>query len=264
MRRIALALMAALLVGPAWAAVPDGLILTETASIAAAVSGDTLRLGDGRELRLEGVEAPRPLPAVPEGQAADVNDGVEALGNAAQSALSDLTKGRTAALYAVRTTSDGHLVAHVVVDDVWVEAALLSRGLVRVHTEPGFDAGSAEMLRLEDEARDARLGIWTHPVFRVKIADTLWRWVGTYQVVKCRLAAVGSTPDGTLLSFLEEASDVLNVLVPTAALPRFRAAGIDFDALAGNRNLRVRGWIRWRDGPFMELDHPAQLEVPEG
>jgi hypothetical protein len=40
----------------------------------------------------------------------------------------------------------------------------------------------------------------------------------------------------------------------------FSAAGMDPLALKGRR-VRIRGWLESRDGPFVELVSPGQIEV---
>ena len=40
----------------------------------------------------------------------------------------------------------------------------------------------------------------------------------------------------------------------------FARAGLDLLALEG-RTIRVRGWIKWRDGPMIDATHPEQIEL---
>jgi endonuclease YncB( thermonuclease family) len=249
-------LAAALLARPAAAGMPAGLVVGERVAVAAALDGATLRLEDGRELKLLGIEAPQES-LVPHDAALD------ALVAQARAALAQLAEGKTAVLYAEER--DGSVAAQVEIAGLWLQGELLTRGLARVHTMPGHAAGATVMLRLEEGARQARRGIWTHPAFALRPIGELDHWVDTFQIVEGRLAAVGSDEGRTILSFVEEASDVLTVVVPAAAQARFRAAGIDFNRLTGWRGLRLRGLVLWRDGgPYMELEDPAQLEQPGG
>lgn len=239
------------------AGMPAGLVPGEWVAVAAAVDGDTLRLADGRELKLPGIEAPHAS------SEARRDPDLDRLAEAARAALAGLAQGGRATLYAeTREERAGRIAAQVEIARRWVQGELLAGGFARVHTAPGRAAGAAQMLRLEAAARQAQRGIWTHPAFRLRNIGQLDRWIDSFQIVEGRLAAVGSDEGSTVLSFTEEASDVLTVVVPAAAQQSFRAAGIDFDRLVGWQGLRLRGWIRWRDGPFMELEDPAQLEVP--
>lgn len=47
-----------------------------------------------------------------------------------------------------------------------------------------------------------------------------------------------------------------------AALRAFRRGGLDPAALAGKR-VRIRGWLLWRNGPYIGATHPEQVEVIE-
>jgi hypothetical protein len=40
----------------------------------------------------------------------------------------------------------------------------------------------------------------------------------------------------------------------------FRGAGVDPAGLDGRR-IRVRGWLRSRNGPMIEATHPEQIEL---
>ena len=49
-------------------------------------------------------------------------------------------------------------------------------------------------------------------------------------------------------------------VVAAKKAPAFAAAGIELARLAG-RAVRLRGWIRRRNGPALTLTHPAQIEL---
>ena len=50
------------------------------------------------------------------------------------------------------------------------------------------------------------------------------------------------------------------VVVPPDAVRLFRREGVDIPSFQG-RTVRVRGWLRWYNGPQMEVTHPEQIEV---
>ena len=50
------------------------------------------------------------------------------------------------------------------------------------------------------------------------------------------------------------------VSAASAARRLFERDGHDLIALEG-RIIRVRGWIKWWNGPMIELTHPEQIEV---
>lgn len=242
---------------------PPGLALGESAAVRQAIDGDTLVLADGRELRLAAVAAPRPL--LPRGGAAPARDRrLDALVTASREALDAAIRGRTIDIYfgAQRHDRHGRLVAHVVAPAVgWVQRHLVARGLARVETLPATAAGAGPLLASEAAARAARLGVWDHPQFQVRSAEESGRWLDTFQLVEGPVAAVH---DGRTASRLEVGGSErrLTIVLSAAARRELRDAGVALPALVG-RPLRVRGWIGWRDGARIDLDHAAPLELLE-
>ena len=52
------------------------------------------------------------------------------------------------------------------------------------------------------------------------------------------------------------------ISISPADRPVFEAAGYDLTSLAG-KEIRVRGWIRKRNGALIESTHPEQIELNE-
>ncbi len=121
------------------------------------VDGDTLIAevaGERERVRLLRIDAP---------EAARDGDPAECLADAATAALADLTPpGTTVALATDVERRDrfGRLLAHVWVDDVWVNGALLDAGLVQVLTIPPNVAYDDEVRAAQAAARDAGAGLW--------------------------------------------------------------------------------------------------------
>jgi endonuclease YncB( thermonuclease family) len=222
-------------------------------TITAAVDGETLRLADGRELRLAGIGAPPSPPA---------------LSAEARQAAETLAGQREAQIYYEERRNDryGRTVAHVVVtsgpggSDLWLEAELVHRGLARVETTRDTAAAAADLLASEREARAAKRGLWARPEYRVREAGELGRWRNSFQIVAGRVAASHKSPGRLWLEFASPHGRGLELEIPAAANRPFRAAGLDVSGLVG-ADVRVRGWLRWQDGPIIAVDHPAQIEL---
>lgn len=238
---------------------PGERVLIDTAS-----DGQTLRLADGRELRLAGIDAPQMLsPRAGVRERADAN--LATLIDAAKAALIGLAAGQEAILYYERQRSDRYdrVIAHVqTTTDTWVEAELLARGFARVHTTIDIAAAAPALLRIEAEARQARRGMWAHPAFRIRRPEETARWLDSFQLVEGRVVAVRQTRSRTWIDFEGERGQTLTLAVTTAARARFRETKFDLQSLRGSQ-VRTRGWIQWLDGPLIEIDHPAQIEVLE-
>ena len=236
------------------------------------IDGDTLRLADGRELRLAAIGVPLPARQHPEAATSSASDrraaAVAALAEEARQTLAALTDRREAQIYYEERRNDryGRIVAHVVVTsgpgaaDLWLEAELARRGLARVETTRDTAAAAAPLLAAEAEARVAKRGLWALPEFQVRDAGDLGRWRDSVQVVGGHIAATHKSPGRTWLEFAGARGQALELDIPAAANRLFRAASMDPPALVGT-DVRVRGWLRWQNGPIIEVDHPAQIEL---
>lgn len=244
----------------------EGLESGGTVDVVAALDGRTLRLADGRELRLAAIEVP--APALPHGGPPAAGDeresgAVAALADTARAALAELAAERAVAIYYDQRRNDryGRIVAHVVAPPaLWLEAELLRRGLARVQTTRDVAAAAAELLRSEAEARAARRGMWALAVYQVHDAQNLGRWLDSFQVVAGHIAGVHRSPGRLWVEFAGERGQALELAIPSAANRLFRTAGLDLAGLVG-ADVRVRGWLRWQNGPIIDVDHPAQIEI---
>lgn len=273
MSRWLLILLAFTLARPAAAEVLfEGLEPGGALDVDTAVTGDTLRLVDGRELRLAAIEMPPPELPHATGNAPRGAAELAALAETARATLTDLAGHRTVAIYYDQRRNDryGRIVAHVAAPpERWIQAELLRRGLARVHTTPDLAAASAPLLRIEAEARTNRLGLWALAAYRVRRPDDLARWLDSFQVVEGQIAGSHRSASQTWLVFdgqsgegqfgESRAGHAPEIAIPSASRKYFRAAGIDPVKLVGTM-LRVRGWVRWQSGPLIDVDHPAQIE----
>jgi endonuclease YncB( thermonuclease family) len=247
-------------------AVACDLSAPETATVVAVIDGETLKLADGRTVRLIGAKAPKPplgwrgedpWPFVAE----------------ARAALEDLAAGKRLELGFGERRSDrhGHLLAQVFVVEKgarsWLQQAMVAKGLARVYSLPDDRACAAELLPYEREARGKRLGLWSSSAYRIVGAtdlERLRRLVHSYQLVEGRVVAVGEGAGRLYLNFAEDWRSDFTVSIERKQLSAFAAAGIDVKSLAGRRVL-ARGTLAWRNGPMIEASLPEQLELlPDG
>ncbi|AWK87822.1 thermonuclease family protein [Azospirillum thermophilum] len=227
--------------------------------VVAVVDGDTLVLEDGRQVRLAGIEAPRP----PAG--AGPGDGRSwPLAEAAATALADLALGRQVSVRGEAITDrHGRLLAHLQRDDgLWLQGALLTAGLARVHTRPDSRGLAAGMLAAEEAARQAGRGLWRSRAYEVRWAsepEELARHRDSFQIVEGRVLHVQKSGGEAYLDFGEDWRTDVTVHLGRAAMRAAAEAGIDPLSFEGRR-VRVRGWIGLRNGPVVEVTHPEQIE----
>lgn len=134
--------------GPAWL---EGQVVGIT-------DGDTLTLLVGQEqvrVRLAQIDAP---------------ESRQPYGGAAKRALAELAFGRPARVEVVDQDRYGRSVGEVFVAGLNVNREMVRRGHAWAYTEY---ARSLEIIELENEARDQRVGLWALPVEQ---RDAPWSW----------------------------------------------------------------------------------------
>lgn len=255
-RLIVAAVILAATPAPAEADMPPELERWRQATVMEIIDGDTVLLDDGQELRLVGIQAPK----LPLGR-----PGFQAwpLADEARRALAELALGRQVTLAAAGARSDRHsrVLAHAERDDgLWLQGAMLVRGLARVYTFPDNTGAAAEMLALEAQARDARVGIWAHPYYAVLDPAQTPSHIDRFVVVEATVVATDRVRGRIYLNFGPDWREDFTVSIAPDDTGRFDDAGIDPLLWAGRR-VRVRGWLYARNGPMIDLTHPEQIEV---
>jgi endonuclease YncB( thermonuclease family) len=247
--------------GPALAVgLPAGPEPAVRARVAEVVDGATFTLADGRTVRLAGLDVPRP--AAGTRTAASRRDLVAA---EAKEALGRLVLGHDVALDVAARPVDryGRMLAHVTAaGGRWVQAEMVTRGLARVAIFADERKGLAELLALEAAARDARRGLWALSEYRIVDADHAMRHLDTFQLVEGRVRHVELKSGRTYLNFGDDWRSDFTILMPAAIRRQLAAAGLDPSRYEG-KMVRVRGWIKSRNGPLIELVQPEQIEVLE-
>jgi len=229
----------------------------EALSVASTLDGATLRLGDGGEVRLAGIEAPaRPL-----GLPAD-----------APWPIADQARARLAALIAagpvtvVWASADpdryGRRHGYVFAGGGPVAQALLGDGLARAREYPGESACFAAFLAAETPALAASRGLWALSQFKPRQADdpSLADENGLYALVEGQVDSVGHGTRMTFLDFGRNFRRDFTVMVPQEVATELTGSGVDPGALVGKR-VRVRGVIEESGGPAIVLDDASALVV---
>ncbi len=221
-----------------------------------------IALDDGTEVKLAGVIGPRALDT-----ALSLADWPPEA--AASHALAELVLGRTVSVHAVtRPDRYRRLVAHVFVDldggRSWVQGTMLAEGHARAYSTSDALVCADELLTHEREARLHRAGIWTNAAYFERAAfktRELMRLRGTFQIVNGRVRKVSEMKATIYLNFgMDWHSDF------TAGIKIGKGALGDAEFTAKLRSLegrrvRVRGWIERRNGPYIEIVHPSEIEV---
>ncbi|MEX1147899.1 MAG: thermonuclease family protein [Sphingomonadales bacterium] len=239
-------------------ALPDGLVARGEGRVVEVIDGDTFVLADGRQVRLVGIMAPK----LPLGR--DV--GPWPWAEEASAGLADLVHDRRVTLWGGTTTTDRHgrVLAHVVRGDdgLWVQGEMLRRGLARVYTFADNRLGATAMYRWERDARTDGRGLWAHPDYAIVPTLDARPAVRSFALVEGRVTNVATVRGRTYLNFDDDWRTDFTIRVERPARRLFDAE--DLDLAAFERTLvRVRGWVRWENGPLIEVTHPEQIEWVE-
>jgi endonuclease YncB( thermonuclease family) len=227
------------------------------------IDGRSFVLDDGREVRLAGIEAP----ALPVPQDANPLPG----GIAARDALAALAEGDRVVLRRAETASDryGRVVAYAYTerdgDELFVQGELVGSGFARVGDRIGSRACAADLLRREAAARSAKLGLWADPYYEVLDAETpadVLAHQGRFALVEGRVVSVRENGATIYVNFGRRWTEDFTVTILKRNERNFVAAGFEPKKLAG-RQIRVRGWIEERGGPWIDATRPEQIEFAD-
>ena len=242
-------------------------------AVAAVLDGETVKLDDGKNVRLVGALSPR---------AGDVGAvrGAWPPEEATRTALAELLVGRTVALAFAGRREDryGRVLAHLFLHDgenkVWVQAQLVERGLARASTSPGAEACIAHLVERENAARLAGRGLWANGAYAVRPADRpteLGRYQGRWVLVRGAVEAVSGTQSLVFVDLVSTEGPAVNEahssrprrtrITWRRSIERSLALGGPARTLVG-RDVLVRGWVELRSGaPEIEILTPGQIEV---
>ena len=146
---------------------PAAVLSEERAFVARAVDGDTLKLSDGRRVRLIGVDTPElhyseKLLRDSRRTHKDI-EAIQALGKRAADFTKQLCEGKTVKieLDVRRYDKYGRLLAYIYLEDgTFVNAKIIEEGYAQVMTIPPDVKYADYFLKLQREARENHKGLW--------------------------------------------------------------------------------------------------------
>ncbi len=243
-----------LLTGPTGARAVDCLAdrIDESVRVAHVYDGDTIRLTDGRKVRLIGINTPEL--AHEDGPRHD-----EPYAREARRAVRDLLDGNGRLglrLGHERRDRYRRLLAHAyLADGRSLEGILLSRGLaIRIAIPPNTHAQDC-YARAEREARQRKRGLWSAPYFQPLPSDRLPAGIEGFRLVEGRVLRVGRSRRSVWLDMPGRFA----VRIPKRSLEHF--ASTPPEDWQGE-TVVVRGWIHtYRGRPIMTVRHPSSIEV---
>ncbi len=230
------------------------------ATIVQILNTESLLLEDGRAIRLIGALSPRVQTRWAESMG---------LKQTLTKVLEELLLGKEVELRLGARERDryGRLLSHVFTIEggkrTWVQEKLIRSGLAMAYSFPENRACVRRLQEAEQSARAARAGFWQSGVFRVRDAadpDSMKRLSYSFQIVEGRVADVADKRGRVYLNFAADWRSDFTAAVAASNRGAFDGSDIDLLALKGRR-LRVRGWLKPRNGPLIEVTHPEQIEL---
>jgi len=214
--------------------------------VGATIDGRTLRLADGREIRLTGLARP----ASP----------------AAASAVAALVSDRDVLLRGEDDSPDryGRQGFFAYLDDGGpsVQAALLRRGEA-IYSGMVTDSGcAAELIAAEAAARASRLGVWAaaDAIKNAERPGDILAIAGQFGVIEGKVVSVRQAGTTFYVNFGRRWTEGFAVTISGRMIAALEAAGLSPKSLE-NRWIRVRGWVERHGGPRIELFRAGQIEL---
>jgi endonuclease YncB( thermonuclease family) len=222
----------------------------ETARVARVLDGDSLRLTDGRELRLIGINAPE------HGQDGRPD---EPLAREARALLKHLVEGKTIGVTYDLERQDRYrrtLVHATLNDGTSVQQAMLRAGLAFAVAIPPNLAQLDDHQRAEAEARREQRGVWAHQYFAPRAAAQLGAADTGFRFVRGRIARIGRGRHSIYLALDDRFALAI-------ALADWHYFGGDPEHLVG-REVVARGWVSAHENRLrLRLSHPAMWELSD-
>lgn len=232
---------------------PDcaGGVVAASARVVRVEKDGALALSDGRDATLEGIR-------LPGAEQSNLPIALEAI-----SVLRQLAMGAPLVLTATPPVTDRYGRIRVqAFDHVWLQLALLERGLARVEIAPDRDECAPDLYEAEAKARAASRGLWALPQYAVKQASALAAGsAGSFQIVEGQVVNASAHDGRGFLDFSQDYAHGFSAIIAPEDRKAFRKAGFALEDLVG-RHVRLRGVVQAFGGrPEIALSNPYQIEV---
>lgn len=237
------------------------------------IDAQTVLMKDGKIVRLLGIEYPF--------MAGDPDGGPMIMAKARLEKL--LPEGTDVMLYQNKNRENGrinrmgHVLSHLVVKEkraaespeipaedfpgAWINGMLVREGLAMAVTDFTNPWMAAQLYALEDKARSEQKGLWgSESPFGLLNPDNAAEGNGTFRVVEGTVNRAASSKNNVYLNFGTDMKKDFTVMITPALRKILVRRGIEAMSLGGQK-IRVRGWLREWNGPFMELETAERIEV---
>jgi micrococcal nuclease len=157
----------------------------------------------------------------------------------------------------------GVYTGHVFVEGehrVWLQEGLVAGGLAQAYPQQGNSTCAETLIGAEAKARVAKRGLWGLALFKVLPAQeprAILNLLQTYQIVEGTVSSASESGGRTILYFDAGARQGFSAALEPAAKKALGQRGAE--SWKG-MSLRIRGWIERKRGPYISVILPEQIE----
>ena len=147
-------------------------------------------------------------------------------------------------------------LSHVVRDDgFWIQEHLISNGLAWATITGTNRKMLKNLLLVEEKARISRKGFWATPMYDIKTSDNLDNYINSYQIIEGKILYASQKRRAIFFNFSKNWKTDFTIELPNKYSPRFNTNRWL------NNVVRVRGWVKEKNGPMISLKYPEQIEI---
>lgn len=229
------------------AAVGSEPIEQKSVKVSSIMGEKIVRLEDGRNIELSGIMIPQENKI----KAAKI--------------LQDELFGKNVEIHAnsEKVNRHGNIAAQLKSDDgIWAQKSLLEAGLGYVYPSLDNALFLKDLLGFERQAMQDKSGMWKDDGFRVLTTDevekNLLKYRNKFGIVEGKVKDVKKTKNRYYINFSEDWKTDFSITIVKTDFKNFK--NVNLGSLIGS-NIRVRGWIESRNGPFIRIADPSFIEV---
>lgn len=234
---------------------------TNTPRTLNSISGQQIYLSNGDVVDLVGIW-------IPQGQGYDSSD--ESVNAKAfldklfsKQSERDLILYQTPVSGRGRITRLGHELAHVVrkAGNIWIQGALIANGLAQAWPTPSNPELADKMYALEKNAREEGKGLWAKdsPYRLVEAGEDIPN-LDRFAVVEGTIESIAMVSNVLYLNFGKDYKNDFTIGIKSPVRQVLARNNVDPMKLQ-NQRVRVRGWIRYYNGPYIDLEDAILLET---
>lgn len=162
-----------------------------------------------------------------------------------------------------RTNRMGQILAHLVNKKTgqWINGEMVRSGVAWTMTDAANPDMAADLYGLEETARAGKKGLWARQSpFDVLTPETASQGNGTFRIIEGTINRAATSKNNLYLNFGADWRKDFTVMISPALRRKMSQNGLDPMSLSGTK-VRVRGWLREWNGPFMELETLERMEI---